>query len=110
MSDESPQCICGGCGRWTDRVTVRPGSDLIALWFWFFLIIPGLFYYLWRQIGTKVVCMHCGSQDLVPRHSPRGAELLEKFGHREIVREAPPDPVRLRQILDQHKAKQAGTP
>ena len=68
-------CVrCGTVGKPKQKVK---GSFLLEAALWLMLIIPGIFYSLWRSFGgTLKVCRSCGSEELVPTDSPRGRELL----------------------------------
>ena len=53
-----------------------PGSILIELVLWLFLLVPGLLYSLWRHGARRRVCSKCGSPDIVPVDSPRALREL----------------------------------
>jgi hypothetical protein len=70
---ESVCTACGSVGR-PERVT--KGSFLIELALWFFFIVPGLFYSLWRLTSKYDACRQCKSPSLVPVNSPVGQRLM----------------------------------
>lgn len=62
---------CLRCGYTGEPTTVTPGSILIELVLWLFMIVPGLVYSLWRINRRHDACPKCGSADLIPADSPR---------------------------------------
>jgi|SRR5882724_1117442 len=84
---ESPQSppnrktlfICAHCGNYGYAQKSVPGSTFVAIVLLIFFVVPGVFYLLWRQIGTKYICPSCASTKLVPLNSPRGAKLQSDF-------------------------------
>lgn len=72
--------ICGHCGSVGKPAKVAPGSILIELVLWLFLLVPGLIYSLWRVGSKRPTCRNCGaSYSMVPVHSPRGRQLAAEF-------------------------------
>ena len=62
-----------------------PGSTGVEVLLWFFYIIPGIFYSMWRrnEDNWKPVCMNCQGKDFVPVSSPDGRRFFEaKYGRR----------------------------
>lgn len=58
--------ICLDCFKEARPKKTMAGSFLIELILWFFLIIPGLIYTIWRNTsGLKYLCKTCGSDKLV---------------------------------------------
>jgi hypothetical protein len=70
--------ICTRGGSTDKPKAVTPGSILIEILLWVFLLIPGVIYSLWRHSARHRVCACCGSKDLIPLSSPRG--LIVKQG------------------------------
>lgn len=71
--------ICTACGHRGYARTITPGSFLIELCLWLFMILPGLLYSLWRISARKQGCATCGSTGLIPLSSPRGQQLAKTF-------------------------------
>lgn len=46
---------------------------------WTTLVLPGLFYTLWRWGSRYDACRSCGASALVPVDSPVGQRLMKKF-------------------------------
>ena len=72
--------ICPICGHRGYSRTITPGSFLIELALWLFMIIPGLIYSLWRLSARKQGCPACGSSPMIPLNSPRGQQLDRDLG------------------------------
>ncbi len=53
-----PQFVCPSCSSTSNAFIYKRGSRTLEIALWF-LIVPGLFYTLWRE-GTKLhVCKTC---------------------------------------------------
>jgi hypothetical protein len=76
---EEPLMICPNCGNFGHTQEVRPGSDLMTILLLLFLIVPGIFYALWRQLNVRRECPICHQSGMVPHHSPRGIKLQNEF-------------------------------
>lgn len=57
---------CSDCGRTGHPEEIVKGSIRTQIILWMMLIIPGLFYSMWRQGTRKKVCSYCGSEALEP--------------------------------------------
>lgn len=86
--------VCAQCGSGGKPKRKAKGSFAVEIALWvvgfatlifgvgFIVVIGALIYSVWRMFGGKtMVCRSCGSADLVPGESPRGRELLERFGY-----------------------------
>ena len=78
--------VCTRCGSIGAPKTRTRGSFFIELVLWLFflpglvyglwiLLLPGLIYSIWRLTSRYKVCAHCGSDQLVPEHSPMGQQI-----------------------------------
>lgn len=74
---KSPDRVCTACLAVATPKRITRGSFAVELVLWFFFIIPGLIYSAWRASTRYFACPLCGSAELVPVGSPRGAQLLE---------------------------------
>ncbi len=64
--------ICTACGyEGTGRKRKR-GSKGMELFLWAGLLIPGPFYSLYRRVGLKRECTHCGLPTVVNVNSDAG--------------------------------------
>jgi hypothetical protein len=72
-------CICPSCGASGYPKTVVPGSVIIEFCLIFFFILPGVFYALIRELGTRRECPLCGNEGMVPADSPKGLQLQKQF-------------------------------
>lgn len=61
---------CPQCGTTAKPRKHTPGSFLVELVLWLFLIVPGLIYSVWRVSSRKSVCPACGNDRIVPADSP----------------------------------------
>jgi len=76
----SKQIYCKACGHVGKAKNQTTGSILIELVLWCFLIVPGLFYSLWRMCSTKKVCPLCRSSEIIPIDSPLARQMLTNKG------------------------------
>jgi predicted RNA-binding Zn-ribbon protein involved in translation (DUF1610 family) len=83
------QMICATCGSEGMPRRHVPGSFFIEVLLWLCFLLPGVLYSVWRLSAAKKVCPKCGSTEMVPLTSPRGATL-----HRQYTVERPRPPVR----------------
>ena len=65
------------------------GSFIIEVILWFFFLVPGLIYTLWRITTRHTRCPVCGSHLIIPADSPRGKVLID---HRADLLSAPGSP------------------
>ena len=68
--------ICTNCGHVGFPIKHVPGSFIIELGLWFFMILPGFLYTLWRLFNTSMVCPECKKDFMIKASSPNGKELL----------------------------------
>ena len=73
-------CICPNCGHRGKPRTITKGSIWLEIPLWLLFILPGLLYSLWRLSSRHKACPQCGSGNMVPVTTPRGRQLLERFG------------------------------
>lgn len=67
---ESARRHCMQCGTDGPPETVTRGSIGIEIVLWLCFIVPGLIYSLWRLTTRHQACATCGSDNLVPTHTP----------------------------------------
>lgn len=77
--EKEPLMICPNCGNFGHTEKVRPGSDLLELFLLLLLIVPGIFYLLWRNLNTRRECPVCHQAGMVPHDSPRGIKLQNEL-------------------------------
>jgi len=70
--------ICSSCGSLSAAKVVNKGSGAVELVLWFFFIVPGLIYSVWRRSGRPKVCSVCRQNALVPLNSPVGQKMLHE--------------------------------
>lgn len=72
--------ICETCGCIVDRpVTITKGSFWIEIVLWFFFLVPGLIYTIWRLTTRYHACPACRGGSLLPLGSPRGKILSREY-------------------------------
>lgn len=72
--------ICSSCGSLSDPKKVNKGSGAVEIVLWFFFIVPGLIYSVWRRSNKNAVCSVCGNKSLVPITSPIGMKMVADQG------------------------------
>lgn len=73
------QSICNQCGTISSGKTITKGNILLEVVLWCMLLVPGLIYTIWRHLTRYKGCRECGSAELVPLESPRGARLQRDY-------------------------------
>lgn len=68
---------CTRCGHTGKTTRVMPGSILVEIVLWLFLLVPGILYSLWRHSASFQGCAKCKGDDVIPVDSPRARE---RFG------------------------------
>lgn len=66
---------CGYTGKSKTLVRGNAGTEILL---WFFFLVPGIIYSIWRSTGAYKACPLCKSADIVPIDSPRGKEIAAK--------------------------------
>jgi ribosomal protein L40E len=77
-SSMDEEMVCRRCESVGHPDTELPGNTAFGCALLFFFIVPGILYAIWRRTNEKKVCRSCGSEDLVPTHSPAGERIIEK--------------------------------
>lgn len=72
--------ICSQCGRKGTPKNHTKGNILIEIVLWLFFLLPGLIYSIWRLTTKQKVCPYCLAPAMVDLDSPRGQELVQKYG------------------------------
>lgn len=62
--------FCKDCGCVGNALKKKPGSLLIEVILWLWMIVPGLIYTVWRINAGKPACSSCGSRNIIPANSP----------------------------------------
>lgn len=58
---------CTRCGSDGAPETFTPGSLAVEIALWLFLLVPGVFYTLWRRsVGRYTGCAVCRAKETVP--------------------------------------------
>ncbi len=72
---EKKEFICTTCGYVGKPKKYVKGSILIEIVLWFFILIPGLIYTIWRQTSKHKGCPNCEHGLMIPADSPKAAEI-----------------------------------
>ena len=70
--------ICTACGYEGPGRKTKRGSSRMELFIWTMLLVPGPFYSLYRRIGLKRECTHCGLPRVMKQTSPEGEIMRRK--------------------------------
>lgn len=62
---------CTTCGISSVPERPKKGHWLIELVLYFFYIVPGIVYSVWRRSGLKNRCPNCGAETMIPLTSPK---------------------------------------
>lgn len=81
--------VCNNCGYVVEPVKVVRGNLVTEIILWFFFLIPGLCYSVWRVSGNEMVCPSCNSNQIVPVDSPKG----KKMSKNAVLYETPAKPI-----------------
>lgn len=82
--------ICTTCGSVGEYHETRPGSSLVEVILWLWMIIPGALYSAWRSSKKSAVCAVCGGRTLIKVETPVGRQVLEKTSPSLQVANIPP--------------------
>jgi hypothetical protein len=68
--------FCTACGNVGHPVLVKKGSTGTAFLLWFFFLLPGIIYSIWRANSEHEACRTCGSPQVIPVDSPMAQKLM----------------------------------
>ena len=78
--------ICTSCGYIGDPERHTKGSFLIEIILWFFFLIPGLIYTIWRHKNRYSSCPQCDKETMIPLDTPRGRKLIKSLKIKPVER------------------------
>lgn len=78
------QLVCTNCCYIGNSVKVTKGSFIMELFLWLLLLIPGIFYSIWRLTTKYDACPSCGAPNMVSVDSPRGKKLVQEFNSTSV--------------------------
>src|ERR1017187_1866942 len=70
---------CLDCGFVGQPEQNTPGTLSTEVKLWLFLIVPGVFYSVWRRLASYQGCAMCGNQHIVPTHSAVAQTALRRL-------------------------------
>ena len=68
--------ICTACGTVGIARRVTRGSFIIEVLLWFFFLLPGMIYTVWRLTTRYDACPQCKGDQMIPTSTPVGRKLL----------------------------------
>jgi hypothetical protein len=75
--------ICAQCGHVGKPRFAAKGSLGVEILLWFFFLLPGFIYSVWRLSSKSNSCVQCKSPSLVPVTSPGAKRLFESTGQNQ---------------------------
>ena len=74
------QFFCTSCGTVGKPRVRNRGSSAVEIILWICVILPGLFYTLWRMGRKDLYCRTCRAQTVIPADSPIAVRHLTGAG------------------------------
>jgi len=71
--------VCLDCGTTDVPQNLVKGDLLTEIILWLLLGIPGMIYTVWRITTRTKVCPTCGSERMIPLHTPRARYLQRRY-------------------------------
>ena len=69
--------VCTQCGFVGYPRKKTRGSIWLELVLWFFFLVPGFIYSIWRLTSRHQACPSCGNANMIPVDSPMGQRLIK---------------------------------
>lgn len=82
--------ICTTCGSIGEYHETRPGSNLVEVVLWLWMIIPGVLYSAWRNSKKSAVCASCSARTLIMAGTPVGRQILQSTSPNMQITDIPP--------------------
>ncbi len=80
------QGLCTSCAYVGETKAISKGSVKTGIILWFFFLIPGLIYSIWRFLSRHEVCPICGQATIIPADSPKAQKIIrESLGTQAMV-------------------------
>ena|SRR5258708_3423557 len=77
--------VCTQCGYTGSSSSAVKGSGGVEILLWFFFLVPGLIYSVWRSSSRHSICPKCGNPNLIPIDSPKAQKIMgENMSEKEI--------------------------
>jgi hypothetical protein len=83
----SDDYICTVCGYLGKPKNNTKGNFVLEVALWFFLIIPGIIYSLWRITNKYRGCPKCNSTAIIPLDTPNGQAIYKSLHSKRYSRE-----------------------
>lgn len=88
----APEKICTSCYHIATPIKKRKVSYLLLFFLILLGVIPAFIYAIWVMSEDYSVCPKCGSKEIIPVDSARGAKILAEIGNSPVKPEAQPVP------------------
>lgn len=72
--------VCTQCGYVGRPRYAAKGSLGVEILLWFFFLLPGIIYSVWRLSSKANSCPQCKGSSLIPLTSPNAKKILENTG------------------------------
>ncbi|MEQ1741845.1 MAG: HDOD domain-containing protein [Candidatus Nitrotoga sp.] len=72
------QGVCTSCAYEGETKTISKGSANTGIILWFFFLIPGLVYSIWRFLSRHEVCPICNQATIIPVGSPKAKNVIRE--------------------------------
>ncbi|RFC36640.1 MAG: HD-like signal output (HDOD) domain, no enzymatic activity [Candidatus Nitrotoga sp. SPKER] len=72
------QSLCTSCAYVGKMKTILKGNAKTGIILWFFFLIPGLIYSIWRSRSRHEVCPICNQTTIIPADSPKAKQIIRE--------------------------------
>ena len=83
------QGLCTSCAYVGETKTISKGSVNTGIILWFFFLIPGLVYSIWRFLSRHEVCPICDQATIIPAGSPKTKNIIRESRATQAMVAAP---------------------
>ncbi|MFZ1735709.1 MAG: hypothetical protein WAU31_02125 [Candidatus Moraniibacteriota bacterium] len=103
--------VCTVCGYTGKPKTIIKGNFIIEVILWFFFLIPGIIYSIWRMSSKYTACPKCKNSSMIPSDSPVGMKLMDEHQVQTSIQtdQAPTPPVPIQKTEEKRGLKIALT-
>lgn len=88
------QLICTICGYAGTPKKKNKGNGWIEVILWFFFLIPGIIYSIWRRSDKQSICLKCGNKSMIPIDSPQGQKMMGEQRNNPNINMGETEPVK----------------
>lgn len=84
--------ICTLCGYAGEANKKARGNGFIEFILWWFFLIPGIVYSIWRRNNKENICPRCQNKAMIPMDTPMGQKLMAEQRNNPEMQLAPQAP------------------